>query len=101
MIEILKKLSPLGTLIATAFALYFWADGRYAHEEALRFLQNRFEVKVTSDYLQNTQQRLWALEDKIAMRPNDQSAKDEKRRLDEDKKKYEAELVSLKSKLTK
>jgi hypothetical protein len=98
--KLITALSPIGTVIAGAFALYFWIDTRYAHQKPdFEGLQRRFDIKVKSDALQQTNTRIWQLGDHIAdlqgKGRTDQTAKDDLRRLQEEKKNLDFELTEL------
>lgn len=90
-----KNVTPLATLIAfiaTIFTGYFWLEGHYAKAEQLKQLEQRFEVKVISDSLRITNERIWQLEDRLEQKPNDLTAKEELRKLKEDKIKFERDI---------
>ncbi len=96
--RVARSVAPLvtvATFVALLFGGFFWIDGQYARAQQFRQLEQRFEAKVTSDFLQQTQARIWQLEDRVQQRPNDVTAKEELRRLVEEKKRLEKKLDDL------
>lgn len=93
-----RNVSPLITLAAFITALfggYFWLDDNYAKSEELAQLEQRFEIKLTSDSIQGINARIWQLEDRLQQKPDDITAKEELRKLKEDKVNLERELENL------
>ena len=96
--KLIAALSPIAAIVAGAFALYFWVDSRYVNRQPdFVNLQQRFELKVKSDYLQQTNARIWTLEDRLTTNRADQTAKEELRQLNDVKRTVEAELASLRT----
>jgi hypothetical protein len=90
-------LVTLGALVTALFTGFFWLESHYAKAEQLAQLEQRFEIKVTNDFLRETITRIWQLEDRLQERPDDLTAKEELRKLKEDKAKLERDLVNLES----
>lgn len=93
-----RNIAPLITLaafISTLFAGYFWLDSRYAKAAELEQLEQRFEIKMTSDAIRETNARIWQLEDRLQQRPDDLTAKKELRKLQENKNRLEHTLDEL------
>lgn len=93
-----RNVSPLVTLaafITTLFGGYFWLDNNYAKAEELAQLERRFEIKLTSDSIQGLNARIWQLEDRLQQKADDITAKEELRKLKENKAKLERELENL------
>ena len=94
-------LTPFAVVISIAFAAYFWADSRYVHKDPdFSVLEQRLDIKIKSDFLQQTNARIWTLEDRLQQTPNDLTANEELRRLREEKKASEAELMAIKNSIT-
>ena len=74
---ILAGIAIVGAL-ATGF---FWVDSRYAPMLAHKTLEHRFEVKTTNDYISQTNSRIWQLEDRLKVTPQDQTANEQLREL--------------------
>lgn len=93
-----QNIAPLITLaafISSVFAGYFWLDSRYAKATELAQLEQRFEIKITSDAIQETNARIWQLQDRLQQRPDDLTAKEELRTLQENKNRLEHTLEAL------
>lgn len=94
-------LSPFAVVIGIVFAGYFWADSRYVHKDPdFSVLEQRLDIKIKSDFLQQTNARIWTLEDRLKQTPNDVTANEELRRLREEKNASEAELLAIKNSIT-
>lgn len=91
----ITPLITLSTFIALVFGFYFWIEARYAIAEELAQLEQRFEIKVRSDILRETNARIWQLEDRLRANPNDVTAQEDLRELKEDKNRIERELKAL------
>ena len=91
--KLLTILSPVATIIVAVFGLYFWVEARYVHvtpefkdlEKRHNGLEKRVEQKVKSDHVQQINERIWDLEDRLEKDPSDQTAKEEIRSLKEEK----------------
>ena len=93
--------SPFAVVIGLAFGLYFWLDSRYVHKNPdFSALEQRLEIKIKSDFLQQTNARIWTLEDRLQQAPHDVTANEELRRLREEKNANEAELMAIKNAVT-
>ena len=93
-----RNVTPLVTLaafITTLFGGYFWLDNNYAKAVELAQLEQRFEIKLTSDSIQEINARIWQLEDRLQQKADDITAKEELRKLKENKAKLERELENL------
>lgn len=93
-----RNVTPLVTLaafITTLFGGYFWLDNHYAKAEELAQLEQRFEIKLTSDSIQGINARIWQLEDRLQQKADDITAKEELRKLKENKANLERELENL------
>ena len=90
-----SPLITLATLITVVFTGFFWLEGHYASAEELAQLETRFEIKINSDLLQSTNTRILQLEDRLQERPDDMTAKEEVRKLKEDKSRLEHKLELL------
>ena len=93
-----RNVTPLVTLaafITTLFGGYFWLDNNYAKAEELAQLERRFEIKLTSDSIQGLNARIWQLEDRLQQKADDITAKEELRKLKENKANLERELENL------
>lgn len=93
-----RNVSPLITLaafITTLFGGYFWLDNNYAKAYELAQLEQRFEIKLTSDSIQGINARIWQLEDRLQQKSDDITAKEELRKLKENKANLERELEKL------
>ena len=83
------------TLSSVVGSALLWVDSRYAKAEKIAQVERRLDVKITNDFLQNTQSRIWQMEDRLKQKPDDTTAQEELRRLTEEKKKLERQLDSL------
>jgi hypothetical protein len=93
-----RNIAPLITVasfIAVLFGGFFWIEGRYAKAQDFRQLDRRLEIKVTGDFLQQTQARIWQLQDRIKTKPDDITAQEELRRLTEEKNRLQNKLDTL------
>ena len=88
-------LVTLATLFSVLFGAYFWLENHYARAEQVAQLEQRFEIKVTSDFLRETNARIWQLEDRLQAQPDDLTAKEEHRKLKEEKARLERQLEIL------
>lgn len=94
--KIIAALSPIATVVAAAFTLYFWVESRYVHSvPEFKNLEQRFEIKVKSDHIKELNSIIWLLEDKLVENPRELTAKEELRKRKEDKTNAEAELATL------
>jgi len=96
-----RNVSPivtLVTLITIVFGGYFWLDNHYASAEELTQLETRFEIKVRSDSLRETNSRIWQLEKRLSEMPDDITAQEELSRLKEEKAEIKRELDFLRPK---
>ena len=73
-------------------------EQRYAPKEEVKRLEIRLDMKILNDYIKQTQSRIWALEERIKIKPDDVTAQEEIRRLKDEKKNYEDELKDLRNK---
>lgn len=96
----------LGTFITIIFGGFFWFEDHYASaaevteieenfEIQIAELEKRFEIKVKNDILRETQARIWQLDERLQKRPDDITAKEDLKALEEYKKKIQRELDAL------
>ena len=94
-------MAPFAVVVTLAFIGYFWVDSRYVHKNPdFSALEQRLEIKIKSDFLQQTNARIWTLEDRLQQTPNDVTTNEELRRLREEKNASEAELMAIKNAIT-
>jgi hypothetical protein len=60
----MTRIISILTLIGMAFALFFWADSRFAKCAEVKAVERRLDYKIESDKLNSAQARLWTLEDR-------------------------------------
>lgn len=68
------------------FGGYFWFEKKFALANDVKMLEQRLDYKIISDQVYSIQERIWKLEDRIKANPNDITAKEELRRLLEEKR---------------
>lgn len=93
---IISPTIALATFITILFSGFFWLENHYASASELAQLEQRFEIKIRSDSLRETNARIWQLEERLQENPNDITAKEDLRELKADKDKIENELDALK-----
>ena len=92
----IAPLVTVATFIAVLFGGYAWIDARYAKAEQVSQLERRLDIKTTGDFLQQTQARIWQLEDRLKTNPNDVTAQEELRKLKEEKEQLQKDFDRLK-----
>lgn len=93
-----RNIAPLitvSTFITIMFGGYFWLEMHYATANELDHLEQRFEIKVRNDILRESNARIWQLEERLKANPKDVTAKEELRKLREEKNRIERELDAL------
>ena len=68
---------------------------RYALDEELKATQKQLDIKINSDYLKEIRVRIWTLEERIDKNPDDITAKEELRKLKEEKEEVKEKLRAL------
>lgn len=89
-------LITMATFTSVLFGGFFWIEGRYAKADQVSQLERRLDIKVKSDFLQQTQSRIWQLEDRLKAQPNDTTATEDLRKLNVEKEELERDLNRLK-----
>lgn len=93
--RIISPTITLATFITILFGGFFWLENHYASASELAQLEQRFEIKIRSDSLRETNARIWQLEERLQENPNDITAKEDLKKLKEDKNKTQKELDAL------
>ncbi len=66
----MSRIIAILTLIGMAFAVFFWADARFAKCEMVKAIERRLDYKIEADKLSASQARLWSLEDRYGSNPD-------------------------------
>ena len=95
-----RNISPtitLASFITILFGGFFWLENHYASASELAQLEQRFEIKIRSDSLRETNARIWQLEERLQKNPDDITAKEDLRKLKAGKDQIQKELETLQS----
>ena len=78
-------LTCLVTFAGIFYGCHEYLDDRYALAESLKATQQRLDMKITADQLNQVQQRIWLLEDRYKGKKMDTTVSEEYRTLQEQK----------------
>ena len=79
-------------VVSLAFGTYFFFEKRYALAEELVKTNQRLEQKIDQDRLNNIQDRLWRMEDRLQDRKPTELEKEEIRKLQVEKEQLDKSL---------
>jgi CRISPR/Cas system CMR subunit Cmr4 (Cas7 group RAMP superfamily) len=93
--DLSDNIKSLAAVISIAFALFFFLENRYLlswkFEEFERVVQN--ELK--NNQVQKINERVWQLQDRMKVKPNDETIIEELRNLEVKKKQLNKEIEEL------
>lgn len=98
--NIIKGSIVIFVMAGSLFSVYFWLDDRYALANDVKEIEQRLDIKILEDQMSSIQERIWKLEDRLAVRPHgarsvDITAKEELRELKEKKETIDKKIQSL------
>jgi len=93
--KLIASVIALSLLMGTAFGLFFWFENRYCLAQEFRLFAQGTKYELKSLQLERLNERRWQLEERVEQKPEDKTAKEDLKRIEETKKKYEKELEKL------
>jgi len=82
--EIIGSILSICALISLVFGLHFWMEGRYALAQQVEQIRQRLDYKILSDQYLAIKQRIWTIEDRCGVAPQDITVQEEMRKLKEE-----------------
>ena|SRR5215469_8980831 len=70
----LQAIIGLIALISALFSGFFWIDSRYAQNRVMKKIEQRLDLKITNDQLQNAREQIWKLQERVTRTPTDKTA---------------------------
>jgi ribosomal protein S15P/S13E len=93
--EFVGLLGGIILLIATCFSLFFWIENRYCLAVDFKHFAQNTKYELKSNQIEKLNERSWQLEKRIESSPKDETAREDLKRIEETKKRYEKELEEL------
>jgi hypothetical protein len=78
--------------------VYLYLENRYAKAADVEQVKQRLDYKITNDYYQSVQQRIWSLKDKYGENPKDPTVRGELRKLQSEQDALSKRLDTIRSK---
>jgi hypothetical protein len=89
---IIAGLVCVASLCGVLWGLHEYFETRYALADSLKQTNQRLDQKIVSDELNQTQQRIYIIQDRISQKPATKTEKEELRDLTEKKERLKKEL---------
>lgn len=63
-------------LLGAFFSAFLWIDTRYARDSVVNKIEQRLDLKITNDQLQNIREQIWKHEERLNVLPTDRTARE-------------------------